>query len=180
MRPRRTFFLNQNAQADMLAFMKGRFNPGARAPTSRAPPGRGPAGRFTGAPQGGGGFRAAGVAPRPPPRNMDDVSCVSCGRKGHMAAEGRQPRATQGQPPCFNCNKPGHLARNCPNKSPAVKTVQHGPAPSTPAAFFLCVTTVDADGLTTARRPRPTTITIHHFTRQLTRTQIHTTTATAK
>ena len=69
-------------QAEICAFMKTRlqnWRPGF------AP--RGPARRFTGAAQGGGGFRAAGVAPRLPPRDKNDVSCVNCGRKGHMAAD---------------------------------------------------------------------------------------------
>ena len=151
--------------------MKKRFQPCARPPASRAPPGRGLADRFTGAPKAAVGCRAAGVAPRPPPRNQDDISCVNCGRTGHMVADCRQPKAEQGQRPCFTCRKPRHLARNCPNnpvKAPTATGQDHGAAPQPFAT--MCVTTVDADGFATVTRPRPRpmTTTIQHFIPQIT------------
>ena len=95
--------LEPGGQAEICAFTKTRFQ--GRRPRAV----RGPAGSFTGTAQGCGGFRAAGVALRPPPRHKNDVSCVNYGRKGYMAADCRQPKAEMGKRPCFNCNKPGHL-----------------------------------------------------------------------
>ena len=78
-----------SGRADILAFMCNRLNPRAPVPGRGGPPPayRGPAGRFTGAAQVGGGFRPAGVDPRLPPRDVKDMSFVSCGKKGHMARD---------------------------------------------------------------------------------------------
>ena len=78
-------------------FMRGRFNPRASGPPRPgAPPAnRGPAGRFTGAAQGSGGFRAADVAPRLPPRDAKDMSCVNRGKKDH--GQGLPPSSPRGQ-----------------------------------------------------------------------------------
>ena len=144
-------------KAEICAFMKTRLQ--GRRP-GFAP--RKPAGRFTGAAQGGGGFRAAGVAPRLPPRDKNDVSCVNCGRKGHMAADCRQPRAEMGKRPCFNCGKTGHLARACPEKKAAIKAITNGDIPK--AAFLGCVQVVDSDGFTRVPgRPRPQSAHVHDF-----------------
>ena len=86
-----------DGQADIFVFMNGRFKPGGRPggprPTAAA---RGPAGQFTGAAKSGGGFRAAGVAPRLPLRDRADLSCVNCGRKGHMESTA----VSRGSPEC--------------------------------------------------------------------------------
>ena len=142
-------------RADLLAFMRGRLNPRASGPPpAGAPPAnRGPAGRFAGAAQGGGGgFRAAGVAPRPPPRDVKDMSCVNCGKKGHMARDCRQPRQEdKAKRPCFVCGKIGHLARDCREKP--LKMIETGE--SRQLVFLGCVEAVDADGFCRVGRPQP-------------------------
>ena len=80
------------------------------------------------------------------PRDKKDVSCVNCSRKGHMAADCRQPKAEMGKRPCFNCNEPGHLARNCREKMMAIKAVTQGAVPK--AALLGCVQIVDKEGFT--------------------------------
>ena len=135
-------------QAKTCAFMKTRFQ-GLRPGAARRP-----AGPFTGAAQGGGVIGAAGVAPRLPPRDKNDMSCVNCGRNGHMAADCRQPKVGMGKRTCFNCNKPGHLARNCPEKKAAIKAITNGDIPK--AAFLCCVQIVYKDDFTKVPgRPRP-------------------------
>ena len=59
---------DQSGRAGILAFMRNHFNSRTPAPGRGGPPpaNRGPAGCFTGAAQGGGGFRPVGVAPRLP------------------------------------------------------------------------------------------------------------------
>ena len=102
----------------ILSFMRNRFNPRALVAGRDGPPptaNRGPAGRFTGAAQGGGGFRPAGVAPRLPPRDVKEMSCVNCGMKGHMARDCRQLRQEdKSNCPCFICRKPGTLPEIAP------------------------------------------------------------------
>lgn len=133
--------------------MRGRFNPRAAGPPRPgAPPAnRGPAGRFTGAAQGGGGFRAAGIAPRLPPRDVKDMSCMTCGKKGHMARDCRQPRQEdKSKRPCFVCGKTGHLARDCREK-PGLKMIAD--ADYRQPVFLGCVEAVDADGFHRVGRP---------------------------
>lgn len=139
-------------RAEILAFVRKRFQQG-----KRDEPNRGQAGRFTGQAQGGGGFRAAGVAPRLPPRSKADMSCVNCGQKGNMASECSQPKADMGKRPCFTCGGTGHLARNCPN--PKKQSLKLFDAQATPVktAFLGCVTVandLDAEGFTRVGRPR--------------------------
>jgi hypothetical protein len=97
---------DMSGRADILAFMRGRFNPRSSGPARAGPPpaNRGPAGRFRGAAQGGGGFRAAGVAPRLPPRVTKDMSCVNCGKKGPHGSRlstGAPRRQEQTPLPCL-------------------------------------------------------------------------------
>ena len=65
------------------------------------------------------------------------MTCVNCGRKGHAASEGRQPKRERAERLCFNCGKPGHVAKAC--KQPkSVHAVEPGglPAAGKPPAVF--------------------------------------------
>ena len=127
-------------QNEILAFVAGKFQfrprgaAGGGAGRFPSRPPAAPAARFG---QGGGGFRSAGVAPRLPPRNKSDMSCVNCSIKGHMAADCKKPRAEQGQRPCFICQKLGHPARDCPDKKAHIKSVTQAPLSGQPQPAFL-------------------------------------------
>ena len=73
--------------------------------------------RFGGGKKGGGkgnkGFGGKGGAPRfagnfnTPPRTARDMTCVTCGEKGHHAGQCSKPQVSPDQRPCFVCKKPG-------------------------------------------------------------------------
>ena len=86
---------------------------------------------------GGGGDRKPAAGAQPPPRDRGDLSCVNCGRKGHIAAECRQEKKDFKLRPCLKCQKPGHLARDC--KEPAVKLVGEAGAHVPDVAPIKCV-----------------------------------------
>ena len=46
--------------------------------------------------------------PAAPPRGMQDMSCVNCGQKGHMADKCPKPKVDRVNQPCFGCGKSGH------------------------------------------------------------------------
>ena len=133
--------------AHLYAFMKGKF-------TRKGPTG-GAAQKPFGSGLFGGGFRAAGVAPKPPPRGVQDMSCVNCGRKGHVAADCRQPKFDRKDQPCFVCGKKGHQARNCPDRpdKPAAKAIEQMRPPA--AAFCVQTLEQDAEGLRKIQAGKP-------------------------
>ena len=83
-----------------------------------------------------------------PPRGKQDLSCINCSRKGHTAAECRQPKVEKADRKCFTCRKTGHESRACPEKSAQrlVRQIDHAaPVPRKIAAF--CISTApDAEG----------------------------------
>ena len=94
------------------------------------------------------------VVPRLSPRDVKDMSCVSCGKKGHMARDCRQSRQEdKSKRPCFVCGKVGHLAQDCRDKPNALKMLENG-EPRQPV-FLGCVNAVDAEGYRRVRRPQP-------------------------
>ena len=85
---------------------------------------------------------------------MKDMSCVNCGKKGHMARDCRQARHEEkSKRPCFVCGKPGHLARDCRDKPNALKMLENGEYRQ--PVFLGCVEAVDIDGFRQVGRPRP-------------------------
>ena len=83
------------------------------------------------------------------------MSCVNCGRKGHMADVCRQPKVDRSQQPCFNCGKTGHQSRACPDRKAPIKALEAVNAGLKPA-ICCAAEIVDADGfrLQTRRGPR--------------------------
>ena len=106
---------SEEDQQDILAFMRQK---GIQRPQNGRNGGRPPFQRRNiPQPRGGGGRPGAprdGARPtNPPPRDRTDLSCVNCGRKGHIAAECRQEKNDFKSRPCFKCQKPGHIATYC-------------------------------------------------------------------
>ena len=82
------------------------------------------------------------------------MSCVNCGKKGHMARDWRQPRQEdKSKRPCFVCGKIGHLARDCRDKPNPLKMLENGEGRQ--PVFLGCVEAVDAKGFRTVGRPVP-------------------------
>jgi len=61
-----------------------------------------------------------------PPRGRGDITCVNCGKKGHIAADCRGPKVDREKRPCFTCGQTGHIARACPNKAKVTLVEQDG------------------------------------------------------
>ncbi len=59
--------------------------------------------------------RPGAAQPRGPPRNRDDLRCANCLKKGHIAAECKDPKVNKRC--CFECEEEGHIAKFCPNKN---------------------------------------------------------------
>ena len=91
----------------------------------------------------------------------DDMSCASCGRKGHMARDCRRPALTdKSKRPCFGCQKTGHMARDCLDKPKALKMI----ADAQPRQLFMsCVEAVDREGFRLACRHQPRNASILDF-----------------
>ena len=122
--------LDAQQQIEILAVMKKQ---GFRAPTRRQGGSRGTAART--------GARTAtqfNAGAKPPPRGRDDITCVNCGKKGHMASECRGVRVDTKDRPCFNCGEKGHLARNCP-KPKAVNQVEASAEANVPRRAIVCM-----------------------------------------
>ena len=152
-----------DAQAVVLAVMRGRFQrrPGQQGQKQPFRP--------------GGGFQNRnGQRPGMPPRGAQDLSCVNCGEKGHMANACPQPQiADKSKRPCFICKKVGCRAATCPQRkvrqpvkaledvrrdaSGRVLCVEFGPPASSsmPVLAISRPPTVDSDGFAQARRPAP-------------------------
>ncbi len=67
-----------------------------------------------------------------PPRDVRDVRCANCNKKGHTARDcGEQKRGPQDRV-CFECWKPGHVAARCPAKKsggrPEANSLNDAPA----------------------------------------------------
>ena len=100
-----------------------------------------------------------------------DLTCVNCGRKGHVAANCTMPKVELNKRPCFICGKVGHLARQCPNKSsaPPLKMIADA-APSAPvqSVTVLCCTSSDDDNgvFRAPRKPVPQKRIVGYFITQ--------------
>ena len=90
--------VSPDAQAVVLAVMRGRF---------MKLPGQGQRQPFR--------PRANQNRPGMPPRGVQDLSCVNCGEKGHMAGNCPKPQITdKSKRPCFVCKKIGCKAATRP------------------------------------------------------------------
>ena len=99
--------VNAETQVAVLAVMRGRFQrrPGFKPRAGGAP--------------GGGSRRPGPPGNRPgaPPRGIQDLSCVNCGEKGHLAGSCPKPQiASAADRPCFICKKKGCRAATCPQR----------------------------------------------------------------
>lgn len=93
--------VNAETQVAVLAVMRGRFQ---RRFNPRSPP-------------RGGDRRNPNGRPGPPPRGVQDLSCVNCGEKGHLAGSCPKPQITNAADrPCFICKKKGCRAATCPQR----------------------------------------------------------------
>ena len=81
---------NDDTQAEVLAIMRGRFQrSGARGAPGQRPP-----------------FRpTGGTMPAAPPRGLQDMSCVNCGEKGHIANKCPKPQTDPKDRPCSTFKK---------------------------------------------------------------------------
>ena len=144
--------VNQETQVAVLAIMRGRFQ--------KKPGGGGNFrnGQRTGG--GGGGQRPdkPGARPGAPPRGVQDLSCVNCGEKGHIAGNCPNPPCKPEDRPCFRCKKKGHRSFECPDKGKKperrpVHAVENGRTDA--QGNVLCVDfprPPDADGFVRPRR----------------------------
>jgi hypothetical protein len=58
-------------------------------------------------------FRSGGnVTPRGTTSGINDIVCRSCGARGHIEKDCRQPKII-----CFGCKKGGHMIKNCPERA---------------------------------------------------------------
>ena len=78
---------------------------------------------------------------RSPPRDVADLTCPNCNKKGHTRQDCTKPKIELTKRKCFICNMPGCMAKTCPKRKAMAKTLTGGTgsAGGTDNAWFGCV-----------------------------------------
>ena len=88
-----------------------------------------------------------------PPRDLRDVQCPNCHRKGHLARDCTEPQKARDARTCFKCGKTGHLKKDCP-EGQAAHALEAAP-PAAPAARRIVIASLeDEDGFVPVQRQR--------------------------
>ena len=91
------------------------------------------------------------------------MSCVNCGKKGHVGADCRSTKVEFKDRPCFNCGIKGHISKDCrkpKSGSPPIKAIMDGGAASAAVVEFniceVCDGYDDDDFLVPKKTVKPT------------------------
>ena len=71
---------------------------------------------------------------RAPPRDVADMTCPNCNKKGHLKGDCTEAKVDLKSRKCFICGAPGCMAKTCPKKGQMAKALT-SPGAEAPAWF---------------------------------------------